>query len=58
MPQFAMITGDGTYTPGDGAPIVIPRVRVEVALEPDSASAELGRRRRCARRDGHAAYPV
>jgi hypothetical protein len=37
MPQFAMITGDVTYTPGDGAPIEIPRVRVEVALEPDSA---------------------
>jgi hypothetical protein len=40
MPQFAMITGDVTYTPGDGAPIQIPRprVRVEVALEPDSAT--------------------
>ena len=38
MPQFAMITGDVTYTPGDGAPIQIPRVRIEVALEPDSAT--------------------
>ena len=38
MPQFAMITGDVTYTPGDGVPIEIPRVRVEVALEPDSAT--------------------
>ena len=38
MSQFAMITGDVTYTPGDGAPIEIPRVRVEVELAPDSAS--------------------
>ena len=38
MPQFAMITGDVTYTPGDGAPIPIPRVRVEVVLAPDSAT--------------------
>jgi hypothetical protein len=38
MPQFAMITGDVTYTPGDGAPITIPRVRVEVDLAPDSAT--------------------
>ncbi|MDB5929481.1 MAG: hypothetical protein JWR60_1188 [Polaromonas sp.] len=38
MPQFAMITGDVTYTPGDGAPIEIPRVRVEVALAADSAT--------------------
>ena len=38
MPQFAMITGDVTYTPGDGAPIEIPKVRVEVALAPDSAT--------------------
>jgi hypothetical protein len=38
MPQFAMITGDVTYTPGDGTPIEIPRVRVEVALQPDSAT--------------------
>lgn len=38
MSQFAMITGDVTYTPGDGAPIQIPRGRVEVALAPDSAT--------------------
>jgi hypothetical protein len=38
MSQFAMITGDVTYTPGDGAPIPIPRGRVEVALAPDSAT--------------------
>ncbi len=38
MPQFAMITGDVTYTPGDGVPIEIPRGRVEVALAPDSAT--------------------
>ncbi|MFZ2390159.1 MAG: hypothetical protein WAW69_20380 [Polaromonas sp.] len=38
MPQFAMITGDVTFTPGDGAPIEIPRVRVEVVLAPDSAT--------------------
>jgi hypothetical protein len=38
MPQFAMITGDVTYTPGDGAPIEIPRVRIEVVLAPDSAT--------------------
>ena len=38
MPQFAMITGDVTYTPGEGVPIEIPRVRVEVALTFDSAT--------------------
>ena len=38
MPQFAMITGDVTFTPGDGVPIEIPRVRVEVVLAPDSAT--------------------
>ncbi len=38
MPQFAMITGYVTYTPGDGAPIEIPKVRVEVDLAPDSAT--------------------
>ncbi len=38
MPKFAMITGDVSYTPGDGAPIEIPRVRVEVALAFDSAT--------------------
>ena len=38
MSQFAMITGNVTYTPGDGVPIEIPRVRVEVELAPDSAT--------------------
>lgn len=38
MTQFAMITGDVTYTPGDGAPIEIPRVRIEIDLAPDSAT--------------------
>ncbi len=38
MPQFAMVTGDVTFTPGDGVPIAIPRVRIEVALAPDSAT--------------------
>lgn len=39
MPQFAQITGEVTYTPGDGAPIEIPEnVRVEVVLAPDSAT--------------------
>lgn len=38
MPRFANITGDVTYTPGDGAPIEIPKVRVEVTLADDSAT--------------------
>ncbi|HSV57492.1 MAG TPA: hypothetical protein VLJ19_01235 [Variovorax sp.] len=38
MPQFAMVIGDVTYTPGDGVPIVIPPVRLEVVLAPDSAT--------------------
>jgi hypothetical protein len=38
MPQFAMIADEVTYTPGDGAPIEIPRGRVEVELAPDSAT--------------------
>lgn len=38
MTQFAMITGDVTFTPGDGAPIEIPRGRVEIDLAPDSAT--------------------
>ena len=38
MPQFAKITGYVTYTPGDGAPIEIPEVRVEVVLADDSAT--------------------
>ena len=38
MPQFAQITGLVTYTPGDGAPIEIPKGRLEVDLAPDSAT--------------------
>ena len=38
MPRFANITGYVTYTPGDGAPIEIPKVRVEVVLAADSAT--------------------
>jgi hypothetical protein len=38
MSQFAMITGEVTYTPGDGVPIEIPLGRVEVELAPDSAT--------------------
>lgn len=38
MIHFATITGLVTYTPGDGAPLVIPKGRVEVSLEPDSAT--------------------
>jgi hypothetical protein len=38
MSQFATITGHVTYTPGDGAPIEIPKGRVEVDLADDSAT--------------------
>lgn len=38
MPQFAMITGDVTYTPGDGQPIPIPHVRIEIAESFDSVT--------------------
>ncbi|MDO9406333.1 MAG: hypothetical protein Q7T87_20070 [Polaromonas sp.] len=38
MSQFATITGEVTYTPGDGAPIEIPKGRVEVDLADDSAT--------------------
>ena len=38
MSQFANITGLVTYTPGDGAPIEIPKGRVEVDLADDSAT--------------------
>ena len=37
-PQAGTITGCVTYTPGDGAPIEIPRGPVEVTLAPDSAT--------------------
>ena len=38
MTHFATITGPVTYTPGDGAPLTIPKGRVEVTLDPDSAT--------------------
>ena len=38
MTQFATITGHVTYTPGDGAPITIPRGRADVDLNVDSAT--------------------
>lgn len=38
MPQFAQVTGKVTFTPGDGAPIEIPRTRIEVTLSDDSAT--------------------
>jgi hypothetical protein len=38
MPRFAHITGLVTYTPGDGVPIEMPKVRIEVVLAPDSAT--------------------
>ena len=39
MPQFATVQGHVTFTPGDGAPIPIPKgTRVEVELAPDSAT--------------------
>jgi hypothetical protein len=38
MSKFATVTGKVTFTPGDGAPIEIPRTRIEVALAEDSAT--------------------
>lgn len=38
MPKYAMVTGKVTFTPGDGAPIEIPRTRIEVTLGEDSAT--------------------
>ena len=38
MSQFAMVTGDVSYTPCDGVPITIPKVRLEVVLAFDSAT--------------------
>lgn len=38
MPTFAQVTGPVTFTPGDGVPMAIPRVRVEVQLSEDSAT--------------------
>ncbi len=38
MPQNATIVDHITYTPGDGAPLVIPKGPVEVELAADSAT--------------------
>ncbi len=38
MPAFAQVTGPVSFTPGDGVPIPIPPVRVEVQLSDDSAT--------------------
>lgn len=39
MTQYATIAGHVTYTPGDGAPIIIPKgMVVEIELAPDSAT--------------------
>lgn len=38
MPSFAQVTGPVTFTPGDGVPIPIPPVRVQVQLSEDSAT--------------------
>lgn len=38
MSQFVMVVGHVTYTPGDGAPLVIPKGRVEADLAADSAT--------------------
>ncbi|MCX7279324.1 MAG: hypothetical protein NTZ15_18740 [Burkholderiales bacterium] len=38
MTQYATIIGHVSYTPGDGAPITIPKGMVEIELSPDSAT--------------------
>lgn len=38
MPTFAQVTGPVSFTPGDGVPIPIPPVRIEVQLSDDSAT--------------------
>lgn len=38
MSSFAQVVGDITFTPGDGVPQPIPKVRVEVTLSEDSAT--------------------
>jgi hypothetical protein len=38
MTQHATITGTVTYTPGDGAPIKIPKGPVEITAAKDSAT--------------------
>ena len=38
MPSFAQVTGPVSFTPGDGVPMAIPPVRIEVQLSDDSAT--------------------
>jgi hypothetical protein len=38
MPQHATIVDHITFTPGDGAPLVIPKGPVEIELAADSAT--------------------
>lgn len=38
MTQHAIVKSEVTYTPGDGAPLLIPKGPVEVELAPDSAT--------------------
>ena len=38
MTQHATVKSHVTYTPGDGAPLLIPKGPVEVDLAPDSAT--------------------
>ncbi|RYF35105.1 MAG: hypothetical protein EOO26_02055 [Comamonadaceae bacterium] len=38
MSHFATVTGNVTYTPGDGVPLAIPEGRIEVELAADSAT--------------------
>jgi hypothetical protein len=38
MPQHATIVDHITYTPGDGAPLVIPKGPVKIELAADSAT--------------------
>jgi hypothetical protein len=38
MTQNATVKSKVTYTPGDGAPLLIPKGPVEVDLAPDSAT--------------------
>lgn len=38
MSTYAQVVGDITFTPGDGVPQAIPKVRVEVELSDDSAT--------------------
>lgn len=38
MTQHATITGHVTYTPGDGAPLTIPKGPVDLDFSPDSVT--------------------